>query len=132
MSILEIALVVVAGYVSILLLLEAVIWKVQPTMEGGVTLIVGEGDDQFSRTLYGFQINDRLYVSSNHWFRKWYHAVLQNPNIGVERDGEVKPYTAVPIDGEEKEDVARQYKMGFMFRLLCGFAPRLHLRLDPR
>ena len=38
MSWLELLLVVVTGYVVLLLLLEATIWKTQPDMDGGVTL----------------------------------------------------------------------------------------------
>ena len=84
------------------------------------------------RTLYGLEYDDRLYVSSNHWFRTWYHATLGNPQIGVERDGEIQPYIAVPIEGDEQLKVAKQYDMGFALRLLCGFAPQRFLRLDPQ
>ena len=132
MTILEILLAVVVGYVVLLLLLEAVIWKAQPNMESGVTLFVSQGDTVFSRKLYGFDYHDKLYVSSNHWFRQWYHAILKNPDIEVEHAGEVKPVTAVPIDGDEAAEIAREYTMGFVLRLMCGFAPRRFLRLDPR
>ena len=132
MTILEVLALVVVAYLVLLLLLEAVVWKTQPDMESGVTLIVSRGDGVFTRRLYGFDYQDRLYVSSNHWFRQWYHAVLRNPDIDVEHAGEVKPYTAVPIDGEERAEIAREYKMGLVLRLMCGFAPRRFLRLDPR
>ena len=132
MAILQIILIVIAGYVALLLLLEAVVWKVQPNMDSGVTLFVSRGDDVLTRKLYGFKHHNKLYVSSNHWFRQWYQAVLENPNIDVEHEGEAKPYTAVPISGDERAEIARAYKMGFVLRLMCGFAPRRFLRLDPR
>ena len=137
MSWLELLLVVVTGYVVLLLLLEATIWKTQPDMDGGATLHIrqvgnGQQDAMFTRRLYGFDYQDKLYVSSNHWFRRWYHAVLDNPDIEVEHEGQLKPYTAVPISGDEQALIAREYKMRFVLRLMCGFAPRRYLRLDPR
>lgn len=132
MLILEIAIAVIVGYVVLLLLLEAVISKAQPNMESAVTLFVNRGDAVVSRKLYGFDYGDRLYVSSNHWFRQWYYAILERPQIDVEHAGQVKPYTAVQIGGDERAEIAREYKMGLVLRLMCGFAPRRFLRLDPR
>ena len=132
MLILEIAVTVGAGYLILVLLLEAVIWKVQPDMDGVVTLHVNTGDTIVKRKLYGLEYNSTLYVSSNHWFRKWYHAIVENPDIKVERADTVGLYTATPIDGDEHTQVALQYNMGFILRLLCGFAPQRFLRLDAR
>ncbi len=132
MLLLEIVLTIGLGYLLLLLLLEGVIWKVQPDMEGGLTLHVDTGGTILKRKLYGLEYENKLYVSSNHWFRKWYHAILKNPQIEVERGGEAKPYTAVPIEGDEHMRIAKQYDMGFGLRLLCGFAPQRFLRLDPR
>lgn len=131
MTILEVVLAVTVGYFTLLLLLEAVVWKAQPNMENAVTLFVHQGDDVLTRKLFGFEYNDKLYVSSNHWFRQWYHAILKNPQIDVEHAGDVKPFTVVPIEGDERAEIAREYKMGFVLRLMCGFAPRRFLRLDP-
>lgn len=132
MLVLQIALAAIVGYVALLLLLEAVIWKTQPNMESGVTLFLNRGNAVVARKLYGFEYGDKLYVSSNHWFRRWYYAILETPQIDVEHAGEIKPYIAVPIEGSERLEIAREYKMGFILRLLCGFAPRRFLRLDPR
>lgn len=129
---LEILLIAIAGYVTLLLLLELVLWKAQPNMENVVTLFVVDGDVSFARKLYGFKHHGKLYVSSNHWFRQWYHAIVRSPDLEVEHAGEVKAYKAVAITGHEREEVAREYKMGFVFKLMCGFAPRRFLRLDPR
>jgi len=132
MHVVEIAIAILVGYIILLLLLEAVIWKVQPGMENGVTLFVTVDSTIVARKLYGFQFDGDLYVSSNHWFRKWYYAVMANPLVEVEHDGETKPCTAVPVEGDERGRVANGYKMGFVLRLMCGFAPRRFLRLDPR
>ncbi len=132
MSVLEIAGLICVGYLVLLLLLEAVVWKTQPDMENGVTVFVRRGDETFQRKLYGFDYRGRLYVSSNHWFRQWYHAVLDHPDVDVAHQGTIKPYTAVAIHGDERAEIAREYKMRFVLRLMCGFAPRRFLRFDPR
>ncbi|NKC00315.1 MAG: hypothetical protein GKR90_17765 [Pseudomonadales bacterium] len=131
MTMLEVLLAFSAAYFTLLLLLEVVVWKTQPNMENAVTLFVPQGDSVLTRKLYGFDYNHKLYVSSNHWFRHWYHAILRNPQIDVEHAGNVKPYTIIPIEGDERAEIAREYKMGFVLRLMCGFAPRRFLRLDP-
>lgn len=128
----EIILFAVVGYLVLLLILEGVIWKVQPDMTGGVTLHIETDGAAIKRTLYGFELDNRLYVSSNHWFRKWYHEIIKNPNIELEQEGSLEPYVAIPLTGDEHRTVAALYKMGFWLRLLCGFAPRRFLRLDPR
>ncbi len=132
MAFLEVLASIIIGYFLLLLLLEAVIWKAQPSMDSGVTLFINQGGTVFARKLYGFDYHNKLYVSSNHWFRQWYYAILEEPQIAVEHAGAIKPVTAVPIDGEELSEVAREYKMGVVLRLMCGFAPRRFLRLDPR
>lgn len=132
MLIVEVILALIAGYIVLLLVLEAVIWKTQPDMENGVTLFVNLDGTTVPRKLYGFDYDNKLYVSSNHWFRRWYHAVLKSPDIDVEHAGEIRPCTAIPIVGDELVKISEAYKMGFFLRTLCGFAPRRFLRLDPR
>ena len=83
------------------------------------------------RTLYGFEFDDQLYVSSNHWFRSWYHLAAKHPDVDVTRGDEKGPYRAVVVTGEEHDVLTREYHMGVVLRLLCGFAPSKFLRLDP-
>ncbi len=132
MPILEIIFALIVGYAVLLLVVEVIIWKVQPDMEDVVTLFVNLDDTMVPRKLYGFDYRDKLYVSSNHWFRRWYHAVLKSPQIDVEYAGEIGPRTAVPVVGDERDAIAKAYKLGLFIRTLCGFAPRHFLRLDPR
>lgn len=131
MLILEIAIFILIGYCVLLLILELVAWKVQPDMENSVTLFIEQGGDTIARKLYGFEYKNNLYVSSNHWFRRWYIALLKNPVIEVEREGMKNSYTAVPIKGDELSEISREYKLGFLLRFLCGYAPRRFLRLEP-
>lgn len=86
----DIALWLVGSYAILLLLLELVIWKTQPSMDHGVTLFVSSDKTVTARKLYGLEFDGSLYVSSNHWFRKWYHSVIENPLVDVERSGEIK------------------------------------------
>ena len=132
MSGLEIILAIAAGYVCLLLVLEFVLWQKQPDMEGVVTLHINYEGQIDKRKLFGFEHGGKLYVSSNHWFRRWYKAVLKSPDIEVERAGHLSAYTAVEVHGEERTDVARAYGSSFVLLLACGFAPRRFLRLDPR
>ena len=120
------------AYIILVLILEGVIWKLQPDMEGAVTLHVKAGDAVIKRTLYGLEYENNLYVSSNHWFRSWYYAILEEPSIQVERSGDLHPYVASSVEGEELSRVKQAYNMGLVLRVLCGFAPPRFLRLDPQ
>lgn len=131
MQIAEVGIWLVIVYIALLLLLELAIWKLQPSMDSGVTLLIGSEDTVTSRKVYGFEHEGGLYVSSNHWFRSWYHAVLKNPIIDVECSGKIKPYKAILLEGDDRERIANAYQMSLIFRLLCGFAPRRFLKLEP-
>ena len=126
----EILIIIGLGYLVLLLLLETVIWKVQPDMEGVVVLHIPMGDGTMKRKLYGLRYDNQLYVASNHWFRRWYYAVLDNPVLEVEYAGEVGPHAAVAIGGEEQRRVAQEYNQGMALKIACGFAPQRFLRLD--
>ncbi len=127
----EILVAVLIVYLVLLLLLELFAWKFQPDMENSITLVFDLSGTEVERKLYGFEHNGKLYVSSNHWFRQWYNAVLKNPNVLVERGGIRKPHIAVSIEGLELVEIVGEYRLGFLIRLMSGFAPRRFLRLDP-
>jgi hypothetical protein len=75
----------------------------------------------------------RLYLSANHWTRGWYHRAIANPDVEVARaGGKEVAYRAVPLTGEERDRIARDYSLPFAIRFLTGFPPRSFLRLDPR
>lgn len=133
MSYLNIMLCSLAGYALLVLLAETLIWRIQPTMDGGVTITLRpDGGTRIRRHLFGFERDGTLFVSSNHWFRKWYNAALENPAVEVTRDGVTRRFTAETVRGEEHERLSRLYKLGFVLRLVCGFAPSKFLRLEPQ
>ena len=133
MKYLYVMLNLLAGYAVLVLLAEVLVWRIQPTMDGGVTITVTpDGDTPIQRNLYGFERDGTLFVSSNHWFRQWYNAALENPRVEVTRDGVTRPFTAEAVHGEEHERLSKEYNMGFVLRLICGFAPSKFLRLEPQ
>ncbi len=132
MVLLEYILWLVVGYILLVLMIETVVWRFQPPMEGALTLIVNPGEEsQIERRLDSFEYGSTLYVSSNHWFRSWYRAVLANPDVEVVRDGSTRRYRAEAVPAHEHKDLLSNYKMGFVLRLLCGFAPSKFIRLTP-
>ena len=54
----EILIIIGLGYLVLLLLLETVIWKVQPDMEGVVVLHIPMGDGTMKRKLYGLRYDN--------------------------------------------------------------------------
>jgi len=119
-------------YVAFVLLVECLIWRLQPDMTGGITIhVTDRSGKEVQRNLAGFEYDNRLYVSSNHWFRRWYNLALDNSAVDVTQDGVRRPFKAIVVAGREQTSVSRVYKMGFILRFICGFAPSKFLRLDP-
>lgn len=91
-----------------------------------------ESGETDRRQLARFEKDGKLYVSAHHWWRGWYHRAVANPAVKIEIEGVAGDYVAVPIDGEEFEQIAQGFRIGFLPRLLMGFPPpRDILRLDP-
>jgi hypothetical protein len=132
MSGIEVGVAVLLGYGGFVAVMEAAIGTFQPEMEGGVMITTTNGSGETSSTkLAGFELDGHLYVGSNHWLRGWYHRVLANPAIEVTADGVSTARVAVPVEGAEHDRLAEAYRMGFVLRFICGFAPSRFLRLDP-
>ena len=133
MKIAKIIAIVMAVYVGIVVIVESSIGYFQPDMPGAVTIITSDEQGNTSkRVLAGFDLDDKLYVAVNHWPRGWYNRAVENPNIDIKRNGEQAPYTAVSVNGDERDHVAGRYELGFVIRFLTGFPPRRFLRLDPQ
>lgn len=129
----EILLIVALVYVGFVASMEALIGFVQPNMDGGVRLTTTDARGRTSaRMLAGARIDGSLYVASNHWLRGWYRQALAEPDVLVDVDGTPRAVRAVPIEGAERARVSDAYRMGFVLRFICGFAPSRFLRLDPR
>lgn len=132
MRIAKIGAVVVLVYVAFVAIMELTFGYLQPDMDGGVVLTSYANDGSpHVRTLAGFRFNEKLYVSSNHWLRGWYNRALQNPRVDVLVEDDSASYIAVPVTGAERDELADAYRMGFILRAICGFAPSKFIRLDP-
>ena len=130
--------IIAAFYVSFVVVFETVfLGMYQPTLEStGIPMLVitttDDSGEPLERRLARFETDGKLYVSAHHWTRGWYKRSLKNPNVQVEIDGVTLEYIAVPVEGEEFEQVAAQYPLGVLVRFLMGFPPpRDILRLDP-
>ncbi len=131
MQIAKVLLIVVLVYVGFVALMEALIGYIQPHMDGGVRLTTTDAEGRTSeRMLAGARFEGKLYIASNHWLRGWYHQALAEPSVLADVDGVQAAYSAVPIEGEERARVSDAYRMGFVLRFICGFAPSKFLRLD--
>ena len=113
MVVLEIILWAALAYIVLVLLIEGVVWRFQPPMDGALTLIIRPDDaDSIERKLDTFEHEGSLYVASNHWFRSWYHAMLADPEVEVIRDGVSRRHRAEAVSGEAHAALSRAYPMG--------------------
>ena len=102
---------------------------------GETWVVVTTRDDDGSlkdAVVAGVESGGKLYVSANHWPRSWYQRARKYPDVEVTRNGEKSARRALPVEGEERARVLRDYSLPFALRLLTGFPPRAFLRLDPR
>ena len=128
----EILFAVVLGYAAFVALAEGLIGMLQPNMDEGITLTTTDSKGRRSeRKLACLKLDGKLYIGSNHWLRGWYRQALAEPDVLAEVDGVQAAYSAVSIQGEERARISDVYRMGFVLRFLCGFAPSKFLRLDP-
>jgi hypothetical protein len=79
------------------------------------------------------------WVQSGHHFRGWYHRLRRNPDVELQRDGEVLRYRAVPLDTPEAKAhmkellIQRTGTSGYYaIGTLLLFAEVEPVRLDPR
>lgn len=104
---------------------------VQPG-EDWIAIATTDANGSTETVVAGVESDGKLYVSANHWLRGWYRRALENPDVYVTRAGERLGYRAVPVSGEERERIARDYHIPWAIRFLTGFPPRSFLRLDRR
>ncbi len=130
---LKIIVIVLLVYAGIVTVFESLLGYFQPEAPGTVVITTTDGDgEKHDRVLSGLTSDGKFYVAVNHWPRAWYRRALANPEVQVTREGAAAEYTAVPVAGAERDQVAADNPTGFVFRLLTGFPPRHFLRLDPR
>ena len=119
-------------YALLVVAFESLLGYNQPEFPGTlvITTVDEDGDTQH-RVLSGLESRGKLYVAVNHWPRAWYRRALANPDVQATRDGRQADYRAIPVSGEEHDQVARDNPTGLVFRIFTGFPPRHFLRLDP-
>src|SRR5262245_6051633 len=96
-------------------------------------VITTTGTDGSNDTVVaGVESGGHLYVAAHHLPCSWYRRSTVNPDVEITRPGERMAYRAVPVTGDERARIARDYHLPWVVRLLTGFPPRSFLRLDPR
>jgi len=132
--------ITVAGYLALILLFEVIVVVLgsrqatenEPPEAPFVAIENRDESGTHNVVVAAVEVDGALYVSANHWPRRWYHRLVESPEVEVTRDGERASYRALPVDGAERERVLSEYTLPFIVRILTGFPPRAFLRLDPR
>ena len=132
MKALKILVILVLAYVLVVALFESLLGYFQPQAPGTVVITTFDADGTaHDRVVSELESGGKMYVAVNHWPRAWYRRLREFQMVRVTRGGETGEYTAVVVDGEEHEQVARDNPTGPVFRILTGFPPRYFVRLDP-
>lgn len=133
MRLVRIVATVVLAYAGLVVAFETWLGFSQPVDQTTlvITTIDAEGAAH-DRVVENYETQGRLYVSANHWPRAWYRRALDNPDVRVTIDGETRAHHAIPVSGEEHEQVVAMHPHSIAFRILTGFPPRRVLRLAPR
>ena len=115
------------------MLFESSLIFIQPEFDDTFVITTTDAQGQSTdRVLVRNVSEGRLYASVNHWPRRWYYQVLENPSVHITIDGISGQYLAVEVDETEFERVDADNPHGLIFHALTGFAPRRILRLDPQ
>ena len=134
----------VVGFVVLALLFDAFVGAAQPELQAGPSegvlyTLDAEGNRIGTRLAVVDDADGNVWVQSGHHFRGWYERVLANPEVEMQRGGELEPYTAVPIDTPESEALVRKLlrdRAGpvrfAIIRTVLLFADIKPVRLDPR
>lgn len=135
MKIVKILAIVALVYVLLVTVFESLLGYFQPQGPGTLTITTTDADGEpHDRVLSELESDGKVYVAVNHWPRAWYGHLLASPEVGITRGGEgaKQAYTAVPVTGDEKAQVAADNPAGIVFRVLTGFPPRHFIRLEPK
>jgi len=133
MKALKIAGIVVLVYVGIVVAFESLIGVFQPSNQTTLVITTRDADgSSHQRVVSQLESSGHVYVAANHWPRAWYRRALENPDVEATIRGETADYTAVPVTGDERQQVDSTNGLPLFFRFLTGFPPREFLRLDPK
>ncbi|MEM7017946.1 MAG: hypothetical protein AAF512_11500 [Pseudomonadota bacterium] len=132
MKILKIILGIVLVYVAIVIIFETWLRISQPESDNTIKFQYQGSEGQEVRVLSRIDVDQKLYVSANHWPRQWYYRVLENPNITViTKDASIEYVASAVTDAETINRINTERPQGLIFKLLIGFAPRAILHLEP-
>ena len=139
MRIVRIAVITLAVYVTLGLLVGGLIGYFQPQDDGTTRLRTVDANGQKHETVLRVHEDEsgQEWLLSGQWFRGWYNRALANPYVELLRDGEVAAYRAVEVrDAGTIEAVVRLRRKGestgrwLMGCALFLFPPFKALRLD--
>lgn len=130
------------AYVLLVLTINGVAGVVQPELGAGpgegVLRTFSDDGDVYERRLAVVEDDGVLWLASVQHFRKWYSRLVENPNVELVRDGEVRAYRAVPVDTPEAQDrliqLLRERAGSTRFAVMRAFwffASIKPVRLDP-
>ena len=100
--------------------------------EDWLVITTTDAEGSTDTVVAGVESGGQLYVAANHWPHAWYARAIENPEVEITRGGERLAHRAVPVTGEERVRIARDYALPWAVRFLTGFPPRYFLRLNPR
>lgn len=140
MGIVKLVAIVLALYLGVVVAFECMVVTLGKRQadrglkpgEDWLVIRTTEAEESRDVIVAGVESAGRLYVAANHWPRSWYNRVVDNPDVDVTREGKSAAYHAVPVVGDERIRIAKEYSLPWFVRLLSGFPPRSFLRLDPR
>ena len=143
MRVMKFAAMIVGAYVLLVLAINGIAGVVQPELGAGsgegVLRTFSEDGEVYERRLAVVDDAGVLWLASVQHFRRWYHRAVANPDVELVRDGEVRPYRAVPVDTPATRahltELLRSRAGSARFAVMRAvwlFASIKPLRLDPR
>ena len=97
-----VALIFTAAYLVISFVFDGLVGYYQP--QNITTLVIQTQDSQgewIDTVVTARDHNDELWVESGHWFRGWYHRLLEKPAVYIIRQDERRAYIAEPNNTPE-------------------------------
>ena len=117
-------------YVLVVVGFESMLGYTQPENQGTLVITTFDDGEPHDRVVSRIHIDDELYVAVNHWPRRWYRQLLDEPVVRI-RYGETDDlFRAIPVEEDQaiqRVDDARP--LSLRFRILTGFPPRHFVQL---
>lgn len=133
---------VFAGLVALVLLLDGAIALFQPALEPGdaeaVLHTFDEQGQRYETRMIVIEDGDTLWIQSGHHFRGWYDRLRRHPEVELLRGGERRDYRAVALETPEAKLRMREMLIErtglvrfYLIRTFLLFAEVKPVRLDP-